>query len=282
VEEEKNIALGALKFLFRLIFVTFIAALTAYFLVTEGALFFKWFEGKVDLKNPIGFSVILFLAVLCQVLVWATPCAIPAVLVRPIVRCIGAWFDFSIRMVFVVLASIFIRICTSMYFENKNLAKGDEFRNLLLTCFAQLHSMLTMSVVEVLNREHYMMSDHYSYLLTFALFLMLLAGYIKKVYLSEKEVKRLTVFSLVLIVTILSSYVFFMIQPYLGTEWKQALFLTSFWEIDTQVTPEAVVRSFCSWIVYLFAALILQLISKDKDKTIEQVASPVFTRVNSS
>lgn len=266
------------KVLLQLIGVALFAVIVAYLLSVQGTRFFKAYVSAIDVSNPIGFVVILLLAVLCQILLWSVPAMIAGSLTRTAVKSIGAWFDFSWRMVFVVIVSLLIDIGVEKLISGEKLSSSDRFQRFLLRAFARLHDMLTLRLVEHIRIENVLFSTQLIMLLTYVVFNIIVISHLKRIFLPTKLVNFMYAGFILISISLVSSFLFLVCDASLGEAWTKPIFYNSFWIIDNKISLISIKRTGVFWLDLLFVVLILQITCADRDDTIREVAAPSFAK----
>jgi hypothetical protein len=266
------------KVLTQLVGVALFSVLAAYFLSVQGTEFFKVYVAAIDVRNPIGFGVILILSVLCQVLIWSVPAMVAGSLTRTAVRSIGAWFDFSLRMVLVVIISVFMDTGLEKLLMGENLPNIDGFQRVLLRSFARLHDMLTLRIVEHIRIENVLFSNQVLFILTYLILIFLVISHIKRVFLPKKMINFFYAGFILLSISLVSSFLFFVFDPSLSEAWTKPIFYNSFWIIDDKISFISIIRTGVFWIDLLFVVLILQITCADRDESVREVAAPSFAK----
>lgn len=278
LNNDHNVPTTFIGILANLFGATIIAVVAAYLLSVQGTQFFKGYVASINIKNMLGFSVILFLSVLCQMLIWSVPALVVGALTRKLIRSIGVWFDFSLRMVFVLLISLFTDVIMEKIIIGNNFAKGDGFKRILLRAFGRLYDLLTIKIVENIKLTNVLLSSQLLLLCTYILFVILVVLFIKRIFLKNKIVSFFYSCLLLMCATIVVSFLFSSIEGLLDEEWKKPIYYNSFWIIDTRITIVAILRTVCFWVALLIVAILLQSISIDKDETVVEMASPAFAK----
>jgi hypothetical protein len=274
----KSAKVDPVKVLIQLTAVALFAIVAAYLLSIQGTSFFKLYVSAIDVKNPIGFIVILFLAVLCQVLIWSVPAMIAGSLTRTAIRTIGAWFDFSLRMVLVVLSSLLFDIGLGKLMLGEEFPSSERFQRVLLRAFARLHDMLTVRLVEHIRIENVLFSAQLIMAITYIVFLIFVVSHIKRIFLPTKMINYFYAGILLLSVSLVTSFLFFVFDPSLTEVWTKPIFYNSFWIIDNRISLISIMRTAAFWVDILFVVLILQVTCVDRDDTVREVAAPSFAK----
>jgi hypothetical protein len=262
----------------RLFAVGVLSVVVAYILSIQGTQFFNAYVAVIDVKNPIGFGVILFLSVLCQVLTWSVPAMVAGSLTRTSVKCIGAWFDFSLRMVCVVLFSLLMDIGWEKLIMGEGVQTGENFQRVLLRAFDRFHYMLTLRTVEHIRTENVMLSTQLLFIFTYLALIMFVLMHIKRIFLPNKLINFFNGGLILISISFVSSFLFSVFDAYLSDVWTKPIFFNSFWIINNKVSLISILRAVVFWIDLLFVVLILQITSPDRDDSVREVAAPAFVK----
>lgn len=266
------------KVLLQLIGVAVFAVIATYLLSIQGTRFFQAYVSVIDVSNPIGFIVILLLSVLCQVLIWSVPAMVAGSLTRTAIRTIGAWFDFSLRMVLVVILSLLMDVGLEKLISNERLPSLERFQKVLLRAFARLHDILTLRLVDHIRVENVLFSSQLLMLLTYIIFIVIVVFHLKRIFLPAKMINFFYAGFLLVSISLVTSFLFSVFDSALSEVWTKPIFYNSFWIIDNKVSLISIMRTVVFWIDLLFVVLILQITCADRDDTIREVAAPSFAK----
>jgi len=266
------------KVLLQLIGVAVFAVIATYLLSIQGTRFFQAYVSVIDVSNPIGFIVILLLSVLCQVLIWSVPAMVAGSLTRTAIRTIGAWFDFSLRMVLVVILSLLMDVGLEKLISNERLPSLERFQKVLLRAFARLHDILTLRLVDHIRVENVLFSSQLLMLLTYIIFIVIVVCHLKRIFLPAKMINFFYAGFLLVSISLVTSFLFSVFDSALSEVWTKPIFYNSFWIIDNKVSLISIMRTVVFWIDLLFVVLILQITCADRDDTIREVAAPSFAK----
>lgn len=260
--------------LLRLSIVAFSAVLLFFFLVYSWQDFFKNQHGALDQKHPLGFSVLFLLAATSHALIWGLVAPVSAALVRDYTRCVGAWFDYALRLVLtVVVIEILVMLCNlsgEMRFSIANAERSAE------VAMGVLRALATLDIVGVLMAPESSGNLMTGALVGYLVYLVLLTSYIRNLFLPEKEFKFFIAAFLLLILSFLLSFAYYVISPVVGKDLTKPLFHCVLWRMKTHLDVLSMIKVLVNWSAFLFGVVIMKTIFPDAKNEVIEVAAPVL------
>lgn len=273
-KEKEKTEEQAATVLLRLSIVAFSAVLLFFVLVYSWQDFFRDHHAGLDQKHPLGFSVLFLLAATSQALIWGLPAAVTSVLARDYIRCLGAWFDYALRLVFIVVVVQVLVMLFSMSGEVRfSIANAERSVEVAM---GVLRTLATLDIVGVLMAPESSRNLIIGVLFGYFAYLLLFTMYLRNLFLPEKDFKFLTGAFLILILTFLLSFAYYVMSPLIGKDLTLPIFPSVFWRMKSALDLLSMIKVVVNWSAFLFAVVILKTIFPDAKDEVIEVAAPVL------
>jgi hypothetical protein len=264
-----------------LINTTYRLTLATVLILIFGSIYFYFANVGFDLleKNLkgnglIGLCLLFVSSFFMLTLFLSLPTFLTSILSQSFRRSVYSCLEFSIRLIFVAFF-IYVLIFLFGIFGNRNFIS---IKNTTIAASATasiLNGVMKLDFFEYLASEYADARGIYLYATVYLLYTLQLSFFLIRVHFKTKKPNIFLMFLLIISINILLSLCFYHFHQAIPNNFKDELFITTFWRATTVYTLETGLRILLSWGLYSLAAALLLIILPDKSG-VNLVASPTY------